>query len=306
MVIFMEETVIKRFIVGIDVGKRFHQAAIISDSGKSISRQIKFPNTTVGAETLITKIKEINPDNLPISFCLEATGHYWLSLYSFLVNRKYLVSVINPYQSDAWRKVQMSTTKTDKQDALLIADLYRFGIMPETKLGSEEYISLRNLTRFRVAVAQQIHDTKRRIVTVLDQIFPEFESFFPQIFGKTARALLSDFPTPNSLDDISLCKLTNLINKVSKGRFGRGKAEEIKGAAQNSFGVTFAMDSFSLELKLLLKQLEFLEEEIGTLEQEIEKIMGKIKTSITTLPGIGKILAAEIVAEIGDPARFKT
>lgn len=298
-------TVGKRLIVGVDIGKRFHQATIIDEAGKIQGSSLRFANTTPGGESLIVKIKTVNPADLPIVFCLEATGHYWLALYSFLTGKGYPVSVVNPYQSDAWRKVHMSSTKTDKEDAYLIADLYRFGAVAETTLPSEDFIALRNFSRFRMAINSQAMDTKRRIITVMDQIFPEFDSFFASLFGKTARVILADYPTPGALEEISLRKLTNLINKISQGHFGKDKAVEIKETAKNSFGITFAMDSFKLELKLLLKQLEFLEGQVGILEKEIVALMAKIPTTVTTIPGFGPIISGAIIAEIGDIGRFK-
>lgn len=295
-----------KLIVGIDIGKRMHVATIIDGSGQVIGRPISFPNTTSGAQLLLSKISSVNTGTLPVVFGLEATGHYWLALYSFLTKQGYPVSVINPYQSDAWRKVYLSSVKTDKEDSFLIADILRFGNSPETKQASETVISLRNLSRFRVTLSQQITDTKRRIITILDQIFPEFETLFSNVFGKTAKALLEEYPTPESIEQISLKKLTNLVKKLSKGRFKQDKATEIKQKAKDSFGINFALDSFQLELQLLMQQLTFLDSQIAVVEKQIAQSMEGIETTLTSLPGISTILAAAIISEIGDIKRFKT
>lgn len=293
-------------IIGVDIGKNFHQATIMDKTGKVLGGSIRFPNTTVGAGMLLSRIASVNPEKLPLSFGLEATGHYWLALYSFLVSKGHPVFVINPYQSDAWRKVYLSSTKTDKEDAFLIADILRFGQIRETKLADEKLITLRNLSRFRVAVNQQMTDTKRRIITVMDQIFPEFESLFSDIFGKTGKTLMEKYPTPEMLQSLSLRKLINLVTKVSKGHFKTDKAGEIKTKAGNSFGIRFALDSFTLELRLLLKQLEFLDDQLFTLHQEIKPIVTSLDSVLVSLPGIDHILAAGILSEIGDIKRFRT
>lgn len=295
-----------KLIVGIDIGKRIHVATIIDGSGTVIGRPISFANTSAGGELLLAKIVLVNTDRDPVVFGLEATGHYWLSLYSFLTKQGYPVSVINPYQSDAWRKVYLSSVKTDKEDSFLIADILRFGNSPETKLSSETMISLRNLSRFRITLAHQIGDTKRRIITVLDQIFPEFETLFSDLFGKTGKALLEQYPTPDSLEQISLTKLTNLVKKLSKGRYKKDKATEIKQKAKNSFGINFAMDSFQLELQLLLQQLTFIDSQVAVVKKQIAQTMEGVETTLTSLPGISTILAAAIISEIGDIKRFKT
>lgn len=294
-----------KLIVGIDIGKNFHQATVIDESGQIFGGSVRFPNTTAGAENLLSRVSAVNRLSLPVVFGLEATGHYWLALYSYLVEKGYCVSVVNPYQSDAFRKVHLSTTKTDKEDSFLIADLLRFGSFSETKLASESLIALRNLTRFRACYLQSITDTKRRIITILDQVFPEFESLFSNTFGKTGRALIKNYSTPEELEKISLRKLTNLVTKLSKGHFKKDKALEIKLKAQNSFGIKFALDSFTLQLDLLLKQLEFLEKQLTIIEKEIATFVPK-ECVLTTLPGVDTHLAASILAEIGDIKRFRT
>jgi len=58
---------------------------------------------------------------------------------------------------------------------------------------------------------------------------------------------------------ISTRKLTNILNKASHGRFGREKAEELKAAAKNTFGIAFAKDAFSFQIKQLMQQSVFLD-----------------------------------------------
>jgi len=295
-----------KLIVGVDIGKHNHQATVIDESGQILGGSIKFKNTTSGAESLLSRIAGINPSKLPVVFGLEATGHYWLCLYSFLVGKEYSVHVINPYQSDAWRKIYLSTTKTDKEDAFLIADIIRFGSFSKTTLADEKLVSLRNLTRFRTSVSQQITDTKRRIITVLDQVFPEFEKLFSSMFGKTATTLLENHPTPDAIEKISITKLTNLVKKVSRGRFKKDKAQEIKKHALDSFGITIATGSFTFQLRLLMQQLSFLKEQLTDIDSEIDHLMQEQDTVLTTIPGINTNLAASIISEIGDINRFKT
>ncbi len=292
-------------IVGIDIGKRFHQATVIDGNGNMLGRSVRFPNTTAGGELLMSKIASVNLKGLPMLFGLEATGHYWLPLYAYLTERGYKIVVLNPYQSDAFRKVSMSSTKTDKEDALLIAELLRFGSFPETKMADEDMIALRNLTRFRLTLNQQVTDSKRRILTILDQVFPEFESMFSDIFGKTGRHLLKKYPTPEEIETVSLRKLTSLITKLSKGRFKKEKAQEVLEKAKTSFGITLALDSLTLQLKLLLQTLEFTESQLKIVDTQVGDLLPDTCV-LLTLPGVSKVLAAAIISEIGDIKRFRT
>ena len=91
------------FFLGIDIGKNTHVASLLGEDGRPLFRAFSFSNTTDGGESLLTKLEalEASPSNLVIG--LEATGHYWLSVYSFLHARSYKIHVINPIQTDGWR-----------------------------------------------------------------------------------------------------------------------------------------------------------------------------------------------------------
>ena len=66
---------------------------------------------------------------------MEATGHYWSSLYSFLASQGFTIFVINPIQTDGWRKgIEVRKHKTDKIDSFLIAYLIRYVDFIETSL----------------------------------------------------------------------------------------------------------------------------------------------------------------------------
>lgn len=294
-----------KLIIGIDIGKRFHQATVVDYSGTVLGGSVRFPNTTAGAELLLKRVSVTNPGCLPLIFGLEATGHYWLPLHAYLTEKGYTCFVLNPYQSDAFRKVYLSSTKTDKEDAFLIAELLRFGSFPQTKMADEDMMALRNLTRFRLSLNQQITDSKRRILTILDQVFPEFESMFSNIFGKTGRHLLKKYPTPEEMETVSLRKLTNIITKLSKGRFKKEKAREVLEKAKTSFGITLALDSLTFQLKILLETLEFTEKQLKLVDMQINPLIDD-SCVLLTLPGVSKILAGSILSEIGDIRKFRT
>lgn len=291
-------------IVGVDIGKSTHYATILDSSGQKIGGSIKFSNSLIGGQLLLERVLSVKQQDQSAIFGLEATGHYWLPLYSFLTEKGFSVYVINPYQSDAWRKMLLSSTKTDKEDSYVIADIIRFGHHEETKLADERIIALRNLCRFRINLQQQVTDSKRRVITILDQIFPEFATLFSTVFGKTAQAILDTASSPQEIESISVRKLTNLMKKVSRGRFGKEKAIELKDRAANSFGIKMAIDTFQLQLELLLEQVAFLESQMVKIEKKISALLAEENCVLTTLPGVGTITAATIIAEIGDIKRF--
>ena len=291
--------------VGIDVGKNNHVASMMDASRKTDFKAFAFANTREGGESLLEKIRCQTTDSTQIEIGMEATGHYWLALYSFLFDAGYTLHVINPIQTDGWRKgMEIRKRKTDNIDSLLIADLIRYGEFIETKLTDEGLLSLRTLTRFRSYLVDSIADLKRKVICVLDQVFPEYESIFSQVFGATSKEVLLTYSTPAELEGVSVEQLTELLASLSRQKCGAAQAQRLSQAAAHSFGVTFCRDTFSFQLRILLEQMKFIEQQVADVEAQIKTLMDKLGSPITSITGIGPVLGAVILGELGDASRF--
>lgn len=292
------------FYCGIDIAKYRHEAAVIDEAGAALLDSISFSNSKEGCEKLLTLFQrlDISKDDLLIG--MEATGHYWLSVCGYLLEQGFEVKVINPIQSEAFRKMYIRQTKNDRKDSFMIAQIMRFGQFSATNLAEEVIVAMRQLSRYRLALVDACGDCKRRIIALLDQVFPEYGALFSDTFGVTSKEVLSRYPTPEDLLSVSARKLSALLEKASHGRFGREKAEQLKAAAGSSFGVSFARDAFSFQIRQLIEQLEFLEGQIAELEEQISSLLKQTGSYITTIPGIGDTLGAIILGEIGDIHRF--
>ena len=292
------------FYLGIDIGKNTHVASLMDEKAKVIFKAFSFSNSSDGAASLMNKIQ---PFQSELEIGMEATGHYWLSLYSFLVEQGFVIHVINPIQTDGWRKgTEIRKRKTDIIDSVLIADFIRYGEFLETSLADEDTMSLRNLSRFRNYLISSIGDLKRKTICVLDQIFPEYSSVFSNVFGKTSKELLLQLNTPSDFEDITGSKLEDLLSQVTYKKFAAKKINTISEMAKSSFGITFCMESFSFQLRLLIEQICFIEKQVSDVEKQISKLLQKINSPITTIPGIGDTIAATILGEIGDINRFSS
>jgi len=292
------------FYCGIDIAKRRHEASVIDAEGKLVGQSLPFDNSAVGCQKLIGLLDKlgITVDNLVIG--MEATGHYWLCVHEFLLSAGWDVRVINPLSSEAFRNLYIRKTKNDSKDSFIIAQVMRFGEYAQTALASEDIIALRQLTRFHRCLIETCSDCKRRIISLLDFTFPEFETFFSDLFGKSGKALLEACPLPEDLEAISTRKLTMLLERASRGRHGKEKALTIKQAATDSFGIGLATDTFAFQIQLLLQQLDFTEKQLAELDAKVDALLLKLDSPITTIPGIGNTLGAAILAEIGDIHRF--
>ncbi|MDE6589283.1 MAG: IS110 family transposase [Oscillospiraceae bacterium] len=242
-----------------------------------------------------------------VTIGMEATGHYWLSIYSFLAEHHFIIHVVNPIQTDGWRKgTEIRKRKTDIIDSVLIADLMRYGTFMETFLADEDVLSLRNLSRFRNYLVSSISDLKRKVICVLDQVFPEYASVFSDIFGQTSQELLLHFQTAEDFESITAEQLEKALEQVTLKKQAREKAKQLSVMAANSFGVKFCQDSFSLQLKLLIQQIQFIESQVADVDQAIRDILVKMDSPLLTIPGIGPVTGACILGEIGDISRFSS
>ena len=291
--------------VGIDIGKNNHVASMMDEYGKVVFKAFSFSNTTDGGNALFSKLSSYSSNPSDFEIGMEATGHYWISIYSFLFEKGFLLHVINPIQTDGWRKgTEIRKRKNDTIDSVLIADLIRYGQFVQTRLADEDLFSLRTLTRFRTYLVESISDLKRKVVCVLDQIFPEYQSIFSDIFGKTSKEILLQFSSPIDFETISSQSLAELLAQLSRQKVGAAKAEQLKAAASSSFGITFAKNSFTFQLKALIEQISFIENQVKETESEISNIMRKLDSPITTITGIGNVTGAAIISEIGDISKF--
>ena len=290
--------------VGIDIAKRNHEASVIAQDGRVVRKAMRFANSQAGYNKFMDMVRSLSE---PVVFGMEATGHYWLTLYTHLRNDGFTVHVINPIQSDALRGMYIRKTKTDSVDSVIIADVIRFGRYCETSVEPGDLQAMRELCRQRFYIIDMASDLKRKVIALLDQVFPEYEKLFSDSFGVSSMELLSQYTTPEEMLSVSSQQLAEVLEKASRGRLGAEKAVEIQDAARNSFGIVMASSSFSLIIRQYIEQIRSLESSVDIFDAEIARLLSGFDTQLTTITGIGPTLAAVILSEIGgDIRRFSS
>lgn len=290
--------------VGIDIAKRNHEASVIAQDGRVVRKAMRFANSQAGYNKFMDMVRGLSE---PVVFGMEATGHYWLTLYTHLRNDGYTVHVINPIQSDALRGMYIRKTKTDSIDSVIIADVIRFGRYCETSVEPGDLQAMRELCRQRFYIIDMASDLKRKVIALLDHVFPEYEKLFSDTFGVSSMELLSQYTTPEEMLSVSSQQLAEMLEKASRGRLGAEKAVEIQDAAKNSFGIVMASGSFSLIIRQYIEQIRSLESSVDIFDTEIARLLSGFDMQLTTITGIGPTLAAVILSEIGgDIRRFSS
>ncbi len=288
---------------GIDVAKYKHAVSCVDEKGQVVKAAFSIANTRAGFDELHQALKSLGE---AVTVGVEATGHYWLALYDDLTRNHYPVIVLNPLQVAAYRKSGIRKVKNDSSDAVWIADYIRVANLPPSEQNLPVFLQLRELSRFRFRLTEQVGDLKRKLLTILDRVFPEYDRLFSNVFLQASRAVLQEAVSAQQFAEFDLQELTDLLSEASRGRFGQETARKIQQQARQSVGISFLTDAVHLEMRCLLAQLELLDEQRRQIDQAITALMQQIPQYITSIPGVGPVTGAAILAEIGDIQRFET
>ena len=293
-------------LVGIDVAKDKHDCFISNSDGEVLFDPFTITNNKAGFDDLHRKIQSVSKDPSKVKVGLEATGHYSYNILGFVLDKGFPTYVINPLHTNLFRKGQsLRKTKTDRIDARTIANmlLWDQSLQPYS-LESYHNEELKSLTRYRFSKVQERSKLKTSVARLVNILFPELEPLVSTLFTASSLALLSELPGASYVANCHLTRLTHLLQEASKGHYGREKAMEIRNAAKNSIGSV--MPAKSLELRHTISLIHTLSEEIREIESEIDKIMDKLASPITSIPGINYRMGSMILAEVGDFKRFKS
>ena len=290
--------------VGIDVAKDKHDCFITNSDGEVLFKAFTIANNLTGFTELYQKIESVMEDVSKVKVGLEATGHYSYNLLGYLIDKGLPTYAINPLHTNLYRKsLSLRQTKTDKADARTIASMLMSDVnlksYSDTSYHNEE---LKSLTRYRFDKVKERAKLKSSVSRLVCILFPELEKLVPTLHMASVYALLSEFPGAKQVANVHLTRLTNLLTKASKGRYGKETAITFRDAARTSIGSN--MPAKSLELKHTIKLIRELTSEIDEIENEIKIIMDEIHSPILSIPGINYRMGAMIIAEIGDFNRF--
>lgn len=289
--------------VGIDIASEKHDCCILGEHNKKLE-SFSFSNTRDGFISLLAACKKYaEPEQTKIG--LESTGIYGDNLRDFLRRNGYEIHTFNPLLIK--KSIQATTlrkTKTDKSDASFLAS-YLARELPDPDPQISYHISeLKSLTRARFSVVGACSKAKTQLKALLVQVFPEFHTAFSDVFGVAAIAILRKYPTAKKLSAAKKTAVAKILSEASRHRLGEEKAAMLIDLAKNSVGCH--SETKALEMQYYLDQIELNTAYIRRYEAAIREIMNEIDSPITTIPGIGLVLGAMILAELGDVTRFAT
>ena len=303
--------------VGIDVSRKSNVVYLMLPDGSKHSN-FSVANSHDGSTQLVkcilSVITSLSLDTVIIG--LEATSVYGDSLVYFLredatlapFSRK--IHILNPKQVKKFKEAYNDLPKNDYVDSFIIADCLRFGrINKEVYLGDYRYKALQNLTRARFYAVQNLIREKQRFLNVLFKKYSTMtqEKVFSDTFSATALAVYEEFESAEALAYMDLQELTDFIMEKGKNRFPDpdAVAKAIQKAARSSYRLPKTVnDSVNQVLSISITSIKALESQIKEFDKAITAQSELLSNVLISIPGIGPVISAGIMSEIGDINRF--
>lgn len=309
-----------KLCVGIDVSSKDLVTSMISEETCEVVFQGNFVNDLKGATELKTIIiNTANSNHLDqVVIGMEATSIYSFHPAMFFQEDQDLKKfdtqsvVIDPKKTKRYHDV-FAEDKNDQIDAFYIADFLRVGRYSTGIVRQENYIALQRLTRSRYELVQSLVRAKQHFIENLYYKLNKLvisDELNTSVFGSTMMSLLTEDMTTDDLLNTSINDLADYLNEHGRGRFANPEAlaKTIQKAVRASYrlnkvianSVDTALSVYAEEIKAFQKMIKGLDKAI----EEVMKVIGKEEEVLRSIPGIGPVYAAGILAEIGQIDRF--
>lgn len=322
-------TVTSTLYVGIDVSLDTNQICAMNFDQKVFFNQ-SFRNSMDDSKELIRRLLDIlHKENLShILITMESTSLYFFHIANQLSMDEELkqfhasVFCVNPKMIANYKKSFNERSKNDPKDAWLIADFARVGRCKNlSEWRGASYVALQRLTRYRYHLSQNLSKEKNY---ALNNIYLKFSQLrkkqgkndadnpFSNLFGATSIAVLTDFISVDHIVNEPLENLVAYLHEKSKKHFADPEevAKLLKRCASDSYRLDkISYDALNITIASNLRMISMLEKELKSLDKQILDFVKGIDnhavTVLRSLPGVGPVYAAGILAEIGQISCFK-
>ena len=270
--------------VGIDVAKSKHDCFITNSDGEHLSGSFSVENSISGFNKLYESILsfEANPSLLNTRVGLEATGHYSNNIIGFLIRKNLNPVVFNPLSTNLFRKgLSLRKIKTDKSDARFMTMMLMSEDTAPYLPVSYHISELKSLSRNRFRLVKSRSRAKVALSRLIDVIFPELAQNVWSVSQKSMLFTLLELPNTAAVASCHLTRLTNLLSKYSRGKYGKGKAVELRELAKNSIGSN--SPALAFELQQTIRSILFFQGEICLLDKQIKRLMDETVSPVMSV-----------------------
>ncbi|PEZ46349.1 IS110 family transposase [Bacillus thuringiensis] len=304
-----------RLFVGLDVSSFDMKVCFLDGEGNKLDK-FSVSNDLPGAMTLKEKLLQCVTDKGidTLKIGLESTSVYSFHPSMFFHHDEDLqrfgtkVFLLNPKQIANFKKSYSDMNKTDEIDAFVIADYLRFGRNQMSILKENQYVALQQLTRSRYQLVKMLTKEKQHFLQHLSFKCNTFsQEVDSSVFGTSMMELFLEKFSLEELADMPLEELAEFLQKKSKNRFGDPTcvASTIQKAARTSYRLDRIVEDFiDVLLGTSIEVIRAYQKQIKELEKITKRIMAGLTQTLESIPGIGPVFAAGIIAEIDQIERF--
>lgn len=299
--------------VGIDVSKGKSVVAARRPGGEVILPPTQVNHTAEELAHLVDRLRKIGGD---IRIVMEHTGMYWRPIAHALKEAGFFVSVVNAILIHNFSNNSLRKVKTDKADALKIAN-YCLAFWTELRNFSDED-ETRQMLKMQCRLYERTQKTsvelRNGLISLLDQTFPGINKVLPSPYcSKRGHYKWVDFVKTfwhkDCVKKHSLNAFSNSYQRWCKKegyRFREAEAEKIYNAAQNAVATFPANESTELLIVQAVDCLNAVYESKAVLRAEMRGLASLLPEYevVMTMQGAGDITGPKLMAEIGDVRRF--
>lgn len=215
------------------------------------------------------------------------------------------------------KNFDLRKVKNDNKDAEAIAKLAKYQDVKFSLVPEPQILALRMMAREYFALADTLTEIKNRLCTDLYLLFPGFLSIFSNPFGKTALAVLREYPSPKAVQQADREHLTALIAKNARKGLAWASAKvdalleisNLTNAMPAELSVLDSKITINLEMILQLQNSQLaIEKQLHEMvdAEDFPAAARRYIELLDDMPGVGFITAVTLVAEIGDFSLFKS
>ncbi len=293
--------------VGIDVSKDLSTAQGLDAEGNKVF-YLEFAMTAEGFTRLYKAAMAVCKNTSDPVLAVESTGCYHLNLFSFLTGKGFRCFIINPLLIANFSRLSLRKTKTDKKDAMSIAQfiLLHSDTLMETEQ-SELFQDLKDFAREHESLTSLIAAMKNDIRRMLQITFPELESMC-NLFSQTMRSFLMKYASARKIRTAR----HGAIARALTHKDGRKKPPVPHTVLIEAAKASVAAGGTAKEMLLpdKLATLEYMiERKKSTSKMLVELCQGTRVEDIEIIKSIGGVrdtTASSFIAELGDCNRFKS
>ena len=302
------------YYVGVDIAKEKHYVCILDDTKELACKPFWIYSDILGLRELLKRLAELSLDMDDFIIGIESTGAFSENFYSYITDADYKVILLNSYQTAKYRDFStLKKIKNDSIDAYVIAELLASAKYKASYISNEAYHDLKVLNRLKKSLDDKIKSIQREISTVVATVNPEIEKVFPNIFTKTAIAIIKAYPTAMDISKATPEKLTKIFRHIKGNSFNLEKAKYLIELAKSSIYTGRALESRALMIKTNIKILELLNQEKDEVEKQILDLIDNQLDddssnieNLKSIPGVSNKTVTAILGECGDLRRFES